>query len=113
VRETIRDNIHGLLNLFASPEAQQSYQLSVPFVNVPTELLCQWADDLYHPDEAVFRKAFNPDELIALAAFDKVIQRATKTFSGTTPPLDRYVASTSGVELAGAAASVLLVLRQE
>ncbi|HEY1189875.1 MAG TPA: hypothetical protein VGE74_19655 [Gemmata sp.] len=49
LRETaanIRTHLLGLLRTFASPAEQRDYQRSVPFVPVPTELACGWADDL-------------------------------------------------------------------
>src|SRR5689334_21825325 len=72
----IRANVIGVLRTFASPSEQQSYQAAVSIVSVPTELGCQWADDLYHPGAPGFQEAFSLDELAALATFDSVFRSA-------------------------------------
>jgi hypothetical protein len=108
LRETaanIRTHLLGLLRMFASPDEQRNYQRAVPFVPVPTELLCGWADDLYHPDTAAHALAFSPAELAALAGFDAEFGR----WSDEVPASDveAFIASAAGVALARAAAVAL------
>jgi hypothetical protein len=70
-RELIRQNIVELLALLADAEAQRRYERNVPIANVPAELLCMWFDDLYHPDDAAFVRAFSTPELAALEEFNR------------------------------------------
>ena len=61
-----------LLRLLASMEDQLAYENNVPHVDITVELQCMWFDDLYHPDDETFRCWFTPEELAALAEFDRV-----------------------------------------
>jgi hypothetical protein len=108
LRETatnVRANLLGLLRTFASADQQRDYQRSVPFVSVPTELLCGWADDLYHPDAEAHTLAFSPDERAALAGFDMEFRRWSAEVSGND--VEAFIATTAGVALAHAAAVAL------
>ena len=62
-------HITGLVRLLASESEQMRYQAEVPHVNVTTELVCLWFDDLYHADTSAFREGFSAKERTALAAF--------------------------------------------
>lgn len=53
----------------SSARKQLEYSLSVPYVAVPTELICLWFDDVYIPDDA-FNRSFSSEELDAMAIFD-------------------------------------------
>ena len=55
------------LELAASPQKQLEYEASVPIANVPSELICGFADDLFHPKSPEFTDAFTADELKDLA----------------------------------------------
>jgi hypothetical protein len=66
---TVRQQILSLLATLASAEDQRQYQRSVGFVHVPSELVCQWFDNWYHPDDENFRACFTTDELELLARF--------------------------------------------
>ena len=110
IAANIRANLISVLRTFASPVEQWSYQAQVPFVNVPTELLCQWADDLYHPDEEAFRFAFGPAERTALAEFNQTFERAAAAFSDAVPRLIEFQATPQAADLARAAAKALTLL---
>ena len=104
LRETaanIRTNLLDLLRTFASPEEQRSYQAAVPFVPVPTELICGWADDLYHPDSRGHALAFSAAERTVLTAFDAEFRRwADKVPSGH---VEAFIGSAAGLALVQAA----------
>ena len=108
LRETaanVRIHLLGLLRTFASPAEQRDYQLAVPFVPVPTELACGWADDLYHPDAAAHALAFSPAERAALAGFDAEFRSWGDAVCGGD--VEAFIASPAGAALARAAAVAL------
>jgi hypothetical protein len=108
LRETaaaFRTHLLSTLQLFASPARQRKYKDTVPFVDVTSEMVCCWADDLYHPDSPAHAIAFSPAERASLAGFDAVLRR----WSAAIPvgDLEAFIASSAGVELARAAADAL------
>lgn len=66
-----KPEIVDLLRLLASEDEQLAYERDVPHVDITAELRCMWFDDQYHPDNAFFCSCFTPDELAALAEFDR------------------------------------------
>jgi hypothetical protein len=62
-RQRVIDEIEGL----ASPAVQKKYEHDVPIADVPSELICGFVDDLYHPKSELFLNAFTSDELKSLA----------------------------------------------
>lgn len=60
----------GLIRTLSSEAEQREYQRNVPWVDVGTELVCQWFDDLYLPDDVTFRSLFSVDELKAMSEFN-------------------------------------------
>src|SRR4051812_6643383 len=77
-----REMVIGLVGTFASVREQIHYQCDVPGGNATAELICQWFDDLYHPDDETWRSLFTPHQLEAMAAFHRL-------FSAELPHLDR------------------------
>jgi hypothetical protein len=67
----LRDTIAGLLRMIASKDEQLEYAARAG-TSVPAELDCGWFDDLYHPDDPLFREAFDETERSHLAAFHAV-----------------------------------------
>lgn len=59
------------LQLIADIEAQRQYEKNVPIADVPSELICQWFDDYYHPESEEYRLAFTDEELDTMAEFSK------------------------------------------
>jgi hypothetical protein len=64
--------------LLSSPEEQLDYERRVPGVSVPTELVCQWFDDLYLPESESFRLCFSSQEMEALSVFSNYFDVAEK-----------------------------------
>ena len=108
LRETavaFRTHLLELLRTFASPDEQRAYQRAVPFVRVPAELMCGWADDLYHPESPAHSLAFSPVERVALAGFDAEFRRcADQAWVGD---VEAFIRSAAGVALARAATIAL------
>ena len=103
----VRVKVLGLLRTFASPDEQREYQRTVLIAAVPAELVCGWADDLYHPDTATHARAFSPAERAGLAGFDKEFRRwSAEVHNGD---VEAYIASAAGVALARAAVVALAV----
>jgi hypothetical protein len=101
----VRVHLLGLLRTFASAAEQREYQRAVPFISVPTELACGWADDLYHPDAAAHALAFAPAERAALAGFDAEFRRwPEEAWAGG---VEAFIASPAGQALAQAAVAAL------
>ena len=71
-----RNMVIGLLRTLSSEADQREYQRNVPHVDVGTELVCQWFDDLYHPDGSEFRSLFTDRELRAMAAFNSIFSQS-------------------------------------
>lgn len=67
-----RKQIIELLQLFASEEQQLAYERDVPHVDITTELVCLWFDDLYHPRQQDFATGFTAEELAVLAEFHRL-----------------------------------------
>ena len=63
-------NLIGTLQLLASPEEQGRYSKTCPGINIKIELVNQWFDDFYIPEEAWFRELFTPEEISILAGFN-------------------------------------------
>ncbi len=71
--KNVRKGLINVLKLFSSPEDQIEYQIKVPHVYVPHEMIEQWLDcvdhdrkDWYKPD------VYSPEELEAIWSFDEV-----------------------------------------
>ena len=107
---SIRHWIMEVLGLFASPEAQRAYQHAVPFVHVPTEMFCMWADDHYCPSSEYFCNAFDDVEKRALQDFNEAFVRANRSFDGSLPAVEDFIASDQGAALAKEASVALAKL---
>jgi hypothetical protein len=64
--------------LLSSPEEQLDYERRVPGISVPTELLSQWFDDEYLPENESFRLCFSVQEMEALSIFNSYFEVAEK-----------------------------------
>src|SRR5690606_6907280 len=53
----------------ARPEEQYNHEKDVPIANVPSELVCMWFDECYHPDTDLFQSSFSKFERGELAKF--------------------------------------------
>ena len=73
----LKKNVVGLLKTISDRQKQLDYQQGVPVVNVATELVCQWFDDLYHPGSALHVSAFTKKESKRLATFNRYFKERT------------------------------------
>jgi hypothetical protein len=69
IKET-RHVFSSLLHMIADFQSQAEYQRDVPIANVPAELICQWFDDHYHPEEEWFKESFSEEERELMADFN-------------------------------------------
>lgn len=71
------------IQLIADTEAQERYEIDVPIADVPSELVCQWFDDIYKAEWEPYREAFTSKELEVLAEFnafyDSLVDRLPET----------------------------------
>ena len=67
---SIRASIRNVLEIIASKEEQVYYEKNVSIANVPTELVCMWFDDSYHPNSGQQREAFSIEEQEILSKFN-------------------------------------------
>ncbi len=64
---SIRKAIIDEIDLLAHPNKQLQYEKDVPIAHVPTELVCGFCDDLYHPKSEQMLSEFTEEELRGLA----------------------------------------------
>lgn len=103
----LRNNLVGLLRTLASKDEQLSYEFDVPVANVPAELVCQWFDDLYHPEGNLFLEAFSAAERERLARFHTFYKERVKDLPDTLAEMHQTAA---WLEVMGEAQQVLLDL---
>ena len=64
----LRQSIISELRLLSSPEKQLEYEKSLTTAgHAPSELICGFCDDLFHPKSQAFIDTFTNDELKSLA----------------------------------------------
>lgn len=76
----VRQQVLEVVELLASPGEQMQYAKSVPLACVPDELVCMFADDLFHPKWQPFVDAFSEPEHKSLAELYGRICIASKAF---------------------------------
>ncbi|MGV8091815.1 MAG: hypothetical protein AB2L24_08125 [Mangrovibacterium sp.] len=85
-----RNNVFGVIDLWASKESQLEYQKNVPIAQVSDELFCQW-EDYYFPTSTDFRQIFNQEELELLSEFDKAINKIADKTLQNLPVIEQFV----------------------
>jgi hypothetical protein len=107
----MRQSVIGLFITLSSELKQREYQTNVPFVSVSAELVCQWFDDLYHPDDDLWRSYFRPSELEAMARFHTIFERNLASL----PPggIDDWLKTDEWKHVMGAALVTLQSFDQE
>jgi hypothetical protein len=75
------------LGVLASAHAQLRYEQRVPIAYIPSELLCGWFDEIYHPNSPEFQQAFSRNELSALADFSSVLHKNSRVLPGSAREL--------------------------
>ncbi|WP_348675643.1 hypothetical protein [uncultured Abyssibacter sp.] len=84
---SLRDEVLGAVELLSLPSKQLAYEREVPTVHAPSELICLYCDDLYHPKSSVFLDSFNEEELRELAHLYGVVVQASKHQAPTVTEL--------------------------
>jgi hypothetical protein len=102
-----RQIITDQLRVLASDTAQLEYERRVPHVDISTELLCQWFDDSYHPDDPGFRSSFSSDELNALAEFNALFEERDDSLPESAGTVATWHASPTWREVMDAASKTL------
>src|SRR5262245_39760742 len=85
----VRRHIIELVRLIASKEQQLAYERDVPIADVPSELVCMWVDDLYHPDSDLFFEAFNSRERDRLAKFHTFFDARVHQLPDSLPEMQK------------------------
>jgi len=74
----LRKSIIDFIRLISSSDEQFEYENNVPIANVPSELICMWFDDLYHPNSELFLNSFSAKESEDLSLFNEVYDSRVK-----------------------------------
>ena len=91
-RQNVRQQVKEHVALLASSSEQRKYQNQVPHVPVIQELICGFADDLFHPKSPDFINAFSETELKDLCVLFGLVHRASqKLASGGVCALDAAI----------------------
>jgi len=106
-----RPQLVGFLELLASREKQLDYQRRVPFVNIKNELLCMWFDDLYVPEDQIFKRAFSDEELAALRSFNECYEEQAKALKLVPGGIEAWLENDAWARVMGKAAETLAQLR--
>ena len=85
----LRQSVRDVLELISCKERQLEYQRDVPIANVPSELLCMWFDDLYHPRTVLFKNSFTLEEMKYLKAFNEFYDRSADVLPETLGELHK------------------------
>ncbi len=67
-------NLINILQLLASPELQKKYNNDVPQACIPDELIAQWFDDFFFPDNDEFISIFSDYEWGELMEFHELFK---------------------------------------
>lgn len=70
IMEPLKVNIVNVVQLIADIDAQKEYEINVPIAHIPTELISQWFDDFYHPENKSYSDVFTDKELSVLEEFN-------------------------------------------
>ena len=107
----IRKLILEAIELWSSKEAQLEYQKNVPIADVSAELFGQW-DEIYNPEDKLFRMAFNETELKMLADFENVlIRETTRVTPYNVPDIEHFVYTLEWREINKEATNLLKYLK--
>jgi hypothetical protein len=99
------------LSDLADADRQSAYKASVPFVNVPEELLEQWSEhSRLLREQGWFRALFAPDQKDALAKFDADVNSLSESLGESTPDVPEILALPVWREIMAAAARLLPLL---
>ncbi len=99
-----RVNVITTLQLIADLDAQKEYERTVPIADVPAELLCQWFDDSFYPEDPALRWLFSPGEWQVLMEFHTYYESRSEQLPRT---LQEMHASSAGLEVVAKASWAL------
>lgn len=85
-----RNNVFGVIDLWASKENQLDFQKNVPIAQVSAELFCQW-EDFYFPDSDDFKQSFSKEELELLSEFDKALNNTIDKTPQNLPVIEEFI----------------------
>lgn len=105
LQKNSRRNIIHTLRLFASKDEQLEFQRRVPFVDVSTEMFCQW-DSVYIINQQWFCSAYSSVELQAMANFKQILEEVYAAYE-KLPPIREFVLTPEWKRLSQAAAVAL------
>ncbi len=78
----LRNRIVNEIDLLANLDSQIKYEEEVGIVHIPSELVCVWFDDLYHPETELFNESLKKSEKSVLAdfntRFDELLKKTDK-----------------------------------
>ena len=106
-----RNSIIRLLRLVNSETEQRAYEKRAPYANVADELVCQWFDDLYHPEDENWRAIFLVPELKAMEEFSDAFKETIKWPSPEC--IEEWLANPRWRELMASAGKTLTLVRQD
>jgi hypothetical protein len=110
VEQRVRNRIIEHLELTASAEAQRKYQLDVPWVSVPVEIINGWEDSVSPESRpSLSGPVYSHDELSAIDSFQLVWEAASADLPPQLPPLEEWMAEPEWANLQRAAARALAV----
>lgn len=106
-----RNNVFGVIDLWASDLNQLNYQKEEPIAQVSAELFCQW-EDFYHPDSIDFKHEFDEKELELLADFDKALNDTADKTPENLPPIEEFVKTQEWIDMNKKAVEIKIKLNE-
>lgn len=112
--QRMRNRIIEVLETAASYDEQRQYQEAVPYVHVPTEMICMWGADLVGRDWRSWwlPPVFTADELEAIARFDEVFRSVVDALPKPWPELSELIGSEAWERFRSSAADALAVFQR-
>jgi hypothetical protein len=108
----IRNQIINYLALASSFDEQAEYQLAVPHINVPNEIINQWEDWVQEDwRRYVTEPVFSKDEVVAVGKFYAAWDSVAAATPDPLPPLEALWASSEWQLLALSAKEALIVFQ--
>lgn len=90
--QRIRNRIIEYLEIASSYEEQREYERSVPIANVPSEMICQWADWVEDKRLDSFTEpVFSSSEQVAVGEFHAIWHSVANDTAKTMPPLSDLI----------------------
>ena len=101
IMNTLRDNLIWTLKAISDESILNDYQNEIKFDRESTidELICMWADDLYHPKSEIFKEHFSIQEIEILEDFNRIFEELADDKTQKTWPQIREAARDSIKEL--------------